>query len=212
MKIDGLETEVSALKALVLTSTPSQPNKHLHPQLGSPSQQQEKKDKKTQQSPKKVSESSFSRSRLFNGLSSPERTAASAVAAQKGAQSGSVALDKSKGLSVAAPVVFAAVTEADDPASQASMDPTLRDDFLRWRRSPTLSRSDSPFIDRVFREDVDPCLSFPNSALSALVAAAIAENGLSLTPVKECSRVPRNCALMEAPVLCRYKKRTRLLH
>ena len=28
-----METEVSALKALVLTSTPSQPNKHLHPQL-----------------------------------------------------------------------------------------------------------------------------------------------------------------------------------
>ena len=33
MKIDGLETEVTALKALVLTSTPSQPNRHLHPQL-----------------------------------------------------------------------------------------------------------------------------------------------------------------------------------
>merc|ERR1719219_435503 len=29
MKVDGLETEVSALKALVITSTPSQPNKHL---------------------------------------------------------------------------------------------------------------------------------------------------------------------------------------
>lgn len=33
MKIDGLETEVSALKTLVLTSTPSQPNRHLHPQI-----------------------------------------------------------------------------------------------------------------------------------------------------------------------------------
>ena len=33
MKIDGLETEVAALKTLVLTSTPSQPNRHLHPQL-----------------------------------------------------------------------------------------------------------------------------------------------------------------------------------
>ena len=35
MKIDGLETEVAALKTLVLTSTPSQPNRHLHPQLSS---------------------------------------------------------------------------------------------------------------------------------------------------------------------------------
>jgi Rab-3A-interacting protein len=33
MKIDGLETEVAALKDLVLTSTPSKPNRHLHPQI-----------------------------------------------------------------------------------------------------------------------------------------------------------------------------------
>lgn len=32
-KIDVLEAEVHALKALVLTSTPSEPNKHLHPHL-----------------------------------------------------------------------------------------------------------------------------------------------------------------------------------
>jgi len=35
MKVDGLTTEVSALKTLVITSTPSMPNKHLHPHLGS---------------------------------------------------------------------------------------------------------------------------------------------------------------------------------
>ena len=33
MKIDGLETEVKALRTLVLTSTPSKPNRHLHPQI-----------------------------------------------------------------------------------------------------------------------------------------------------------------------------------
>ena len=32
-KIDVLEAEVRALKELVITSTPSEPNKHLHPQL-----------------------------------------------------------------------------------------------------------------------------------------------------------------------------------
>ena len=32
-KIDVLEAEVQALKALVLTSTPSEPNKHLYPHL-----------------------------------------------------------------------------------------------------------------------------------------------------------------------------------
>lgn len=33
MKVDGLQTEVSALKTLVITSTPSMPNRHLHPHL-----------------------------------------------------------------------------------------------------------------------------------------------------------------------------------
>jgi len=33
MQIDGLETEVAALKTLVITSTPAMPNKHLHPHI-----------------------------------------------------------------------------------------------------------------------------------------------------------------------------------
>lgn len=33
MKVDVLTAEVSALKTLVLTSTPSRPNPHLHPQI-----------------------------------------------------------------------------------------------------------------------------------------------------------------------------------
>jgi len=33
MKVDGLQTEVAALKTLVITSTPSNPNRHLHPHI-----------------------------------------------------------------------------------------------------------------------------------------------------------------------------------
>ena len=33
MKIDVLQAEVAALKTLVITSTPSRPNAHLHPQI-----------------------------------------------------------------------------------------------------------------------------------------------------------------------------------
>ena len=33
LQIDVLQAEVTALKTLVITSTPSMPNKHLHPQL-----------------------------------------------------------------------------------------------------------------------------------------------------------------------------------
>merc|ERR1712183_611828 len=33
-QVDGLQTEVAALKTLVITSTPSMPNRHLHPHIG----------------------------------------------------------------------------------------------------------------------------------------------------------------------------------
>lgn len=33
LQVDVLSAEVSALKTLVLTSTPSRPNPHLHPQI-----------------------------------------------------------------------------------------------------------------------------------------------------------------------------------
>jgi hypothetical protein len=33
LKIDGLVTEVAGFKDMVLTSTPSKPNRHLHPQI-----------------------------------------------------------------------------------------------------------------------------------------------------------------------------------
>lgn len=35
LQVDVLSAEVSALKTLVLTSTPSRPNPHLHPQIES---------------------------------------------------------------------------------------------------------------------------------------------------------------------------------
>ena len=34
VQIEVLQAEVTALKALVITSTPSMPNRHLHPQIG----------------------------------------------------------------------------------------------------------------------------------------------------------------------------------
>lgn len=37
LQIDMLQAEVTALKTLVITSTPSSPNRELHPQLQSPS-------------------------------------------------------------------------------------------------------------------------------------------------------------------------------
>lgn len=93
------------------------------------------------------------------------------------------------------------------PPPQA--DTTLFAEFQAWRESPTLDK-DSPFLGRVYREDVGPCLDFtaqevsgrgqpagpapppgrphrptaPWSAqLSALVRAAVEDNTLTIEPV-----------------------------
>ena len=39
------------------------------------------------------------------------------------------------------------------------MDTTLFAEFQAWRESPTLDKT-CPFLDRVYREDVGPCLDF----------------------------------------------------
>lgn len=48
-QIDVLQAELKALKQLVLTSTPSSPNKHLHPQIDP--ELQTKKEKTEQKKP-----------------------------------------------------------------------------------------------------------------------------------------------------------------
>lgn len=51
----------------------------------------------------------------------------------------------------------ALTTHPARPAAQ--VDTTLFAEFQAWRESPTLDKS-SPFLERVYREDVGPCLDF----------------------------------------------------
>lgn len=89
------------------------------------------------------------------------------------------------------------------------VDMTLFAEFQAWRAAPTLDKA-CPFLDRVYREDVGPCLDFtmhevrkwqvgsqgpaqlppatPSLALlspklSALVRGAVEDNTLTIEPV-----------------------------
>ena len=52
------------------------------------------------------------------------------------------------------------------------MDPTLHREFLKWKENPTLEKN-NPFIERMYREDIDQCLDFSNSVLVAEMKEAI---------------------------------------
>lgn len=136
-KIDMLQAEVTALKTLVITSTPASPNRELHPQLLSP--------------------------------------------AKAGPRKGHLR-HKSTSSSLCPAVCPAAGHILAQDKEGKEVDTTLFAEFQAWRESPTLDKT-SPFLERVYREDVGPCLDFTMQELSALVRAAVEDNTLTIEPV-----------------------------
>ncbi|XP_054553546.1 guanine nucleotide exchange factor for Rab-3A isoform X4 [Talpa occidentalis] len=171
-KIDMLQAEVTALKTLVITSTPASPNRELHPQLLSP----------TKAVPRK-------------GHSRHKSTS-----------------------SALCPAVCPAAGHLLTPDKEGKeVDTTLFAEFQAWRESPTLDKS-SPFLGRVYREDVGPCLDFTMQELSALVRAAVEDNTLTIEPVASHTlpavKVPavkcgstNTCALSGLARSCRHRIR-----
>ncbi|XP_014380016.1 guanine nucleotide exchange factor for Rab-3A isoform X4 [Alligator sinensis] len=135
-KIDMLQAEVTALKTLVITSTPSSPNRELHPQL---------------QSPTKA---------VFRKGHGRNKSTSSAVGTASGQ---SLPLE---------PVNH----------EYKEVDAILFAEFQAWKEAPTLDKACS-FLERIYREDVEPCLDFTRHELSELVRAAVEQNMLTIEPV-----------------------------
>ncbi|XP_030057045.1 guanine nucleotide exchange factor for Rab-3A [Microcaecilia unicolor] len=168
-KIDMLQAEVTALKTLVITSTPSSPNRELHPQLQSPS--------KT----------------VFRKGHTRNKSTSSAI--------------------VTAP------SQSPPPEliskENKEIDTVLFSEFQAWKESPTLDRS-CPFLERIYHEDIGPCLDFVKCELAELVQAAVENNTLTVEPVAsqtlpvvkvsaiECGG-PKKCALSGVSRACKHR-------
>lgn len=72
-----------------------------------------------------------------------------------------------------------------------------------------MAKDSDEFLQRLYKEDVLPCLSFPNSQLASKVLEAVEANTLCMSPIvnslKEASSLPQNCALMESNLVCQYR-------
>ncbi|XP_045544633.1 guanine nucleotide exchange factor for Rab-3A isoform X6 [Salmo salar] len=145
-KIDVLQAEVSALKTMVLTSTPSSPNRQAHPQLLSPGTR------------------SKGASPRHGGGHTRNKSA-------------SWALPLAPGGNLDPPSVSLQPVREDK-----EMDNVLYAEFLTWKDRPSLDRK-SAFLGRIYREDIDPCLSFTESELSQSVQNAVENNSLTIEPV-----------------------------
>ncbi|XP_043964206.1 rab-3A-interacting protein isoform X5 [Gambusia affinis] len=62
------------------------------------------------------------------------------------------------------------------------VDSQLFAEFKAWKEAPTLDRRCS-FLERVYREDIHPCLAFNKSELGSAILDAVEQNTLSVEPV-----------------------------
>ncbi|XP_075900455.1 rab-3A-interacting protein isoform X2 [Nelusetta ayraudi] len=95
------------------------------------------------------------------------------------------------------------------------VDAQLFSDFRAWREEPTLERS-CCFLERIYREDIHPCLAFSKSELGSAILEAVEQNTLSVEPVGfqplpvvkasavECGG-PKKCALSGQTKTCKHR-------
>ncbi|XP_052431297.1 rab-3A-interacting protein isoform X7 [Carassius gibelio] len=62
------------------------------------------------------------------------------------------------------------------------VDSLLFTEFKVWKEEPTLERSCS-FLERIYREDIYPCLTFSKTELGSAILEAVEQNTLSVEPV-----------------------------
>ncbi|XP_051911543.1 rab-3A-interacting protein isoform X2 [Hippocampus zosterae] len=112
-------------------------------------------------------------------------------------------------------------TQADASATQPIVrecreaDAQLFSEFKAWREEPTLDRR-CCFLERVYREDIYPCLTFSKSELGSSILESVEQNTLSVEPVGfqplpvvkasavECGG-PKKCALSGQTKTCKHR-------
>ena len=94
-----------------------------------------------------------------------------------------------------------------------NIDPTLRQEYLNWKKCPSLDRNTSDFLSRIYKEDIDLCLDFPinpeNENLKADLHKAIHKQSICITPLKpEKNEFRKHCPLLNSEnALCKFHVR-----
>ncbi|XP_069079322.1 guanine nucleotide exchange factor for Rab-3A isoform X2 [Pleurodeles waltl] len=210
-KIDMLQAEVTALKTLVITSTPSSPNREQHPQLQSPSKTSFRKGH--------IRNKSTSSAIGTNNSPSPPLEPISKESREIGVPpllSLLFCIVPGKSIHITyEPEWPSLAAELSSSSSSRQVDTLLFAEFEAWKESPTLDHS-CPFLRRIYHEDIEPCLDFAKHELSELVKCAVEKNTLTVEPVAsqslplvkasaiECGG-PKKCALSGMSRVCKHR-------
>lgn len=237
MQVEVLSAEVEALKTLVLTSTPSQPNAHLHPQLSS---SLSSGNIYTNNTPPSLG-NGFAGNKSSGGgglkMFTRHRRGTSDCDMKYHHIQGGADLNSPLSSSPENPVRPAGAAAdacclnggshlAGTPDNDGcEVDPVLYDELENWRKNPSLEQESSPLMQRLFEEDADRCLDFPQKDLAARVRLAVQDNVIFIEEFATQStyvidRIPytisnnlilvvvdvdRRCALLDTQRPCRYR-------
>ncbi|XP_072448240.1 guanine nucleotide exchange factor for Rab-3A isoform X7 [Chiloscyllium punctatum] len=173
-KIDMLLAEVTALKTLVITSTPSSPNRELHPQLQSPSKVVFKKGHSRNKSLSSAIVTAATQNTQLKPISKDGREAGVPTLL-------SLLLCIVPGRAIyVTPEPYGHLTKPSS-MQEHQIDLILFEEFQLWKEDPTLDKA-CPFLERIYQEDISPCLSFAKHELTEAVQAAVENNTLSIEP------------------------------
>ena len=184
MQVEVLSAEVEALKTLVLTSTPSQPNAHLHPQLSSSLSSGNIHQNNTPPS-------------VGNGFAAGYKSGGGGLKMFTRHRRGTSDCDMKyhhiqSGADLNSPLSSSPENPVRPSAADPSclnghlaatpdndgceVDPVLYDELENWRKNPSLEQDSSLLMQRLFEEDADRCLDFPQKDLAARVKLAVQNN------------------------------------
>jgi len=215
LKIEVLVAEVEALKALVLTSTPSSPN-HLVNSQSSPSPDR----KFPPQSPAKAVANGHKRASSHGGVSNSSITSPFSSSGRSSFGAGGTASSPSTFNSPNVPLPHPCPKNSNSSDNSSILkreliDPVAFSEFSTWIENPVLDR-DAPFLARIFAEDIQPCFTFSNKQLSTSILSAIEANSIVIEPLNSLNvALPRSssayggriCALSQLSKMCNYKVR-----
>jgi len=186
-KIDVLQAEVEALKVLVITSTPSAPNKHLFPHLLSRNAEQPSRQAKSTEKDRKRQTSSSGHKRNYSDSTS--------------SMSGSTTTNSDE-----EPIVEQHSLSRAQQSEYREIDPVYHKEFVSWREKLDTVDKKQPFLRRVYNEDILPCLDFANSELARIVLEAIESNRIIIEQIAHDEPThATNCALSDVPRVCNYR-------
>lgn len=64
------------------------------------------------------------------------------------------------------------------------VDPRVHTEFLKWKANPCVDKGD-PFVGRIFKEDIDLCLDFPNKELGTKVRQAVLDGIIFIEAISD---------------------------